>query len=178
MHLENLSIPAVRRFMLDELQLDIDQNNLYESPRLSAAGRAQYVQLLRDALASGTPDTLAATLSSPGLLNATETRQTKNGIITAKVPVTAPETLAEGEFNRFHARGVCRQASDNGRDNVEVYRAKQVAAPRSESTAKIDTLVSAVQLIADLRNHIGIDTALGIPAGPNSGLSVRLGAAG
>ena len=24
-----------------------------------------------------------------------------------KVPVTAPQTLAEGEFNRFYIRGVC-----------------------------------------------------------------------
>jgi hypothetical protein len=174
MQLENLSIPEVRQFMLEEMQHDIDQNDLYESPRLSPAGRTQYPRMLRDALASGTPEVLARSLGEPGLLNATETRQTKNGAVTAKVPVTAPETLAEGEFNRFYVRGVCRQALAAGHDKVEVYRAKQVTVARSESTAKIDTLVSAEKLLADIRAHIGIDTALGIPAGPNSGLSIRL----
>jgi len=92
MQLENLSIAEVRRFMIEEMQNDVDQNNLYESPRLSAAGRARYPVMLRGALATGTPETLARQLSETGVLNATETRQTKNGPITAKIPVTAPET--------------------------------------------------------------------------------------
>lgn len=41
-----------------------------------------------------------------------------------KVPVTAPETLSEGEFNRFYARGLCRVAISLGIAAVQVYRAK------------------------------------------------------
>jgi hypothetical protein len=174
MNLESLVASGVRKFMLDELQHDFDQGNLYESHRLSTVGRTQYPTILREALKNGTPQTLAAALSALGILSSMEIRQRKNGPIEAKVPVTAPETLAEGEFNRFYARGVCRQATADGQVNVQVYRAKGVTSPRSESTAKIGALVSAAQLLADLRANPGVETALGIPSGPNSGLSVRL----
>ncbi len=89
------------------------------------------------------------------------------------VPITAAETLAEGEFNRFYIRGVCRAVLANEQHEVEVYRAKAVAQPRPESQAKIGTRVNAATLLDDLRHNVGVDTALGVPAGPNSGLSVR-----
>lgn len=178
MVLESLEARGVRDSMHAELELDVQRNDLYLSPRLSKRGQAEYQQLLREALTNGTPEALAAALARPGLLNDTEVRQTKKGPVTARVPVTAAETLSEGEFNRFYARGVCRQALATGQDTVEVYRAKAVDAPRTESTAKIGTVVSAERLLEDLRAHVGMDTALGVPAGPNSGLSVRLRAAG
>jgi hypothetical protein len=43
------------------------------------------------------------------------------------VPVTAADTLAEGEFNRFYLRGLCRRASAANMAEIEVYRAKEVA---------------------------------------------------
>jgi len=45
---------------------------------------------------------------------------------------------------------------------------------RPESQRMIGNTISAKALLDDLRAHIGVDTALGLPAGPNSGLSVRL----
>ena len=92
----------------------------------------------------------------------------------AEVPYTAPETLAEGEFNRFYARGLCRRAIEEGTSQLIVYRAKQVMNARSASQAKIGTKISAKELLQDLRTHPGVDTALGLPQGPNSGLSVKL----
>jgi hypothetical protein len=58
---------------------------------------------------------------------------------------------------------------------VEVYRAKPVQDPRPRSRQIIGTRIDAQRLLGDLRAHPGgIDSALGVPAGPNSGLSVRL----
>ena len=89
------------------------------------------------------------------------------------MPWNAAQTLAEGEFNRFYIRAVRRATLEDGGETVEVYRAKAVADPRPDSEAKIGALVNAAVLLADLRQNIGIDTALGLPNGPNSGLSVR-----
>jgi hypothetical protein len=49
-----------------------------------------------------------------------------------------------------------------------------VANARSASEAKIGTQVDARALLADLRSHQGLEPALGLPPGPNSGLSVEL----
>lgn len=166
---------TTRRLMVQEFEHDLQNNTLYISPRLNATGIQQYPQLLKDSLTNYDDAWLAQALRRGELFNTTEARRKPTGGFTnAKIPVTAPETLAEGEFNRFYVRGVCLRVIEEGRHEVEVYRAKAVSTPRYESEVKIGTLVSAQQLLDDLRTHQGIDTALGLPAGPNSGLSVRI----
>lgn len=174
MNLSSLGVANVRQYMINELEGDIAQGRLYISPRLSVPAAARWPEMLRVALANGSPATLVTELSRPGILNEYLTRITKKGPIQARVPVDAAETLAEGEFNRFYARGVCRQAVQNHDAAVEVYRAKVVANPRAESQAKIGARISPADLLVDLQTNPGVDTALGIPGGPNSGLSVRL----
>jgi hypothetical protein len=88
--------------------------------------------------------------------------------------VNAHEMLAEGEFNRFYIRALCLRAIEDGVSEVIVYRAKDVEHARSESQQKIGSRVAAELLLRDLRTHVGVDTALGLPPGPNSGLSVHL----
>ena len=108
-------------------------------------------------------------------MNIMEQRRARNGGYTSvRVPVTAPDTLAEGEFNRFYIRGVCRHALESNIGAVEVYRAKAVMQPRSDSQTKIGAMIPAQSLLNDLRVNIGVDTALGLPPGPNSGLSVKI----
>jgi hypothetical protein len=161
--------------MRDEVEQDIKDGTLYVSPRLSPRGAQKYPKLLGAAIASGNDGTLADSLRKLGILNATEERRKPTGGFTIeKVPVTAPDTLAEGEFNRFYARGLCARAIAEGINTVTVYRAKEVQNPRAESQALLGTQFPAEKLLQDLRQHIGTDTALGLPAGPNSGLSVRL----
>lgn len=172
-HFRNLS-PATRELMIDEIQMDIDAEKLYDSPRLSASGRSAYPGWLGTAAREGSEATLADALGRPGVFNEYEDRKTKNGVIQARVPVTASETLAEGEFNRFYIRALCRMALERGQQHVTVYRAKEVQNARSESAAKIGAQVPAEALLADLRENVGVDTALGLPPGPNSGLSVEL----
>lgn len=172
-HFHNLD-EKTRQFMLDEFEQDLRNNTLYFSPRLSERGRTEYPNLLREAIKTGDDSILASAIATGGCLSPTEPRRTRTGVTTAKVPVTAPVTLAEGEFNRFYARGLCRRAIADGEKELVIYRAKQVTNPRPDSKAKIDTRLSPHALLQDLRTHQGVDPALGLPPGPNSGLSVKL----
>jgi hypothetical protein len=166
---------TTRRYMMEEFEQDVQQGKLYVSARLSGIGRENYPALLKQALRSGNDSSLAESLRQPGVLNQTEERKKpKGGISIVKVPETAAETMAEGEFNRFYMRGLCRRVIDSGKNQLTIYRAKSVMTPRPESEAKIGQSVDAKQLLDDLRERIGIEPALGLPMGPNSGLSVRL----
>lgn len=165
----------VRRLMLEEVERDIVAGVLYLSPRLSIAGQRDYPGLLKEAIGLHDDDWLADQLTNRGRINETERRRKPSGGYSeAKVPRTAPATLAEGEFNRFYARGLCRYAIDTGVESLTVYRAKFVEQPRPESLALEGSSIKPEMLLDDLRTHQGMDTALRLPPGPNSGLSVRL----
>jgi hypothetical protein len=56
---------------------------------------------------------------------------------------------------------------------VKVYRAKQIHHSRPESIRKIGTLISPIELLDDLRQHVGEDGRLGI-GDTGSGLSVMI----
>ncbi|MGH3041645.1 MAG: hypothetical protein ACRDNG_07905 [Gaiellaceae bacterium] len=81
--------------------------------------------------------------------------------------------MAEGEFNRFYARGLCADVVASGGTEVQVYRGKDVQNPRSESQAMIGRRLPAQSLLDDLRTSQGVEPALGLPPGPNSGLTIR-----
>lgn len=170
--------PRTRELMLEEIDHDVANGCLYIGARLTPAGEHAWESLLREAVRSGSDETLAAALQRRGYLQSHEVRHTRNGASLARVPHNAADLLAEGEFNRFYCRAVCRRAMDVDDEGlVQVCRAKVVSRPRPESERKLGLLVSAERLLADLRAHPGVDTALGIPAGPGSGLSVALRAA-
>ena len=174
---------ATRAAMLSEINHDIAAGPgptglLYLSDRLSPQGLSDYPDLLRDAVQNGNTATLAASLASDGRLLTHETAKHPKGgpDIVKSVPVNAPQTMAEGEFNRYYARGVCiRAIAETGPDaTVTIYRARESANARSASVALIGTTPSAAALLEDLRIHIGMDTALRLPPGVNSGLSIHL----
>ncbi len=166
---------TTRAFMLAEIERDIAADTLYVSDNLTPQGRLDYPELLRAAARAGTDVTLADSLGR--LLNTHEKpRQLKSGGFT-KPPVmrrNAHEMLAEGELNRFYMRALCLRAIEEGHGKVVAYRAKAVEHARTESDQKIGQEYSAKTLLNDLRAHPGVDTALGLPSGPNSGLSIRL----
>ena len=171
--LKNLD-EQTRKAMLEEVDYDTKNGLLYFSPRLSDFGRNEYPQLLVKSISDGNDSTLAESLRH-GCFNSTETRKKpKGGTTQAKIPSTAPDTLAEGEFNRFYIRALCRIVIDTGKGQLKVCRVRHSANPRPESEMKIGQVVDAALLLEDIKNNIGIDTFLGIPAGPNSGLGVEL----
>ncbi|MHB8107519.1 MAG: hypothetical protein ACYDH4_08875 [Candidatus Cryosericum sp.] len=164
----------VRTCMDQELSLDVSKSCLYISLRLTPTGAKQWPGMLREAILHHDDSWLAETLRTSGVLAAFEERHGQNGkVTTARIPITAADTLAEGEFNRFYIRGLCVQVLASSGTEVEVYRGKEVQSPRPESQAMIGKRLSAAKLLDDLRKPIGVDTAMGVPPGPNSGLTVR-----
>ena len=168
-----LDLNETRPYMIKELDGDISSDRLYLSPRLNELGRNAYPGLLRSACTDGTAESFALAIQSGGFLLLREMSHRKGVPYEKAVPVNAHQTLAEGEFNRFYLRGLCLRAM-GGEGSLVVYRARESSNPRPESVALLGTTVDASALLADLRENIGLDTVLGIPAGPNSGLSVRL----
>lgn len=172
LNLTNLD-EKTRKHMLKEFEQDVAQGKLYLSHRFNAIGRVNYEKRMREAILNG--DDMSLSDSLRGFFNEFEQKSKPNGGYTnAKVPINAGETFAEGEFNRFYCRGICCRAIEDGISEVQVYRAKEVANPRPQSQMLLGKRFQAVLLLDDLRNNIGVDTALGIPAGPNSGLSIFL----
>ena len=172
-HYENLD-EKTREFMLRELEMDVEQGKAYISQRLNSLGQSKWVNLLKEAIKSHDDNWLANQLRTKEYMGSRE-EKTRNGkTTTAKVPKNAPETLSEGEFNHYYARGICARALAEGTNEVIVYRAKEVRQPRPESQSKIGQRIDAKKLLKDLRTSHGTKPALGIPSGPNSGLTVRL----
>lgn len=169
--------PPLRRLMLEELDLDLSGRGRYvEAPRLTERGRADFLLLIRIALGERDPAWLTAELGRHARLHETELRPGRDGApLRCRVPHNAAELLAEGEFNRYYVRAVCRWALDLGFGQVEVYRAKAVKEARPASEQRIGSRIDARALLADLRLHSSEDEPdLGVPSGPGSGLSVRL----
>ena len=155
---------STRRHIIKEIELDMASGNLYYSKFFNPIGNSLWVGLLRTACEKFNDDWLAGQLRINGCMVATHTRRTpKGGITTARIPVTAPETLAEGEFNRFYARGLCSRAIEENISQVEVYRGKFVDTPRPESELKIGAKIAAKELLDDLRSAQGVETCLGVP---------------
>jgi hypothetical protein len=174
LHYEQLD-RETRRLMLEELALDEREGEIYRSQRLVRDRESHYLALLRAAFVSETDDWLAHQLAEQKLLEDNELRRTPKGDVTiARVPSTAERTLAEGEFNRYYVRALCRRVEETPGSVLEIVRAKEVETPRPGSAQRVGQEVSAVVLLADLRTGTRVDTALGVPSGPNSGLTVRV----
>jgi len=175
LYLYNLD-ERTRQLMADEMDYDVANNQLHISPFLSGQGQRDYPNLLREAMKAGNDESLAEALRSHRRIFKALPRRNKakGGYAIAAVPSNAAEIVAEGEFNRFYIRGVARRAIEDGIPELIIYRAKKARNPRPGSEALIETTVSASDLLADLRAHPDQPPTLGIPSGPNSGLSVRL----
>ncbi|HJS18371.1 MAG TPA: hypothetical protein VJ785_06470 [Anaerolineales bacterium] len=164
-----------RQLMLEEVDYDISHNQLHISPFLSGQGQRDYVNLLREAIQTGNDETLAEQLKAHRRIHKTQPRRKPTGgFAIAAAPSNAAEMLAESEFNRFYIRALARRAIEEGIDDLVIYRAKPVQNPRPGSEALIEATLLPDELLADLREHPDEPPALGVPSGPNSGLSVRL----
>ncbi len=176
LYFENLD-ERTRQLMLDEVEYDITYNQLHISPFLSGQGQRDYVNLLRAAVQSGNDETLAENLRAHRRILKTLPRRNprSGGYLITAAPENAAQVLAESEFNRYYIRALARRAMEDGISELVIYRAKPVSNPRPESESRVETTLSPRDLLEDLRAHPGDEPpALGVPSGPNSGLSVRL----
>lgn len=169
-----VNLDAVRQEMIAEIKADIEAGKLYISDRLNPEGKANYPKMLLIAAESmdieGFCQILGMAFFSPTYLRKTPS----GGVTQAKMPYNANETLCEGEFNRFYIRAVCIKAISLGQETVIAYRARPSTNPRPESLRLEGREFQAEQLLNDLREKIGVDTVLGLPPGPNSGISVKM----
>lgn len=164
---------STRQLMSAEIKYDTDRGQLYFSKRFNEVGHACYHDVLQEAITNGDEETFGISLKAKGCFKSHEERKTKSGTTMAKVPETANVTLAESEFNRFYIRALCLRAIETGQQLL-IYRARYSENPRAESEMLVNQTIEPQRLLADLRNNIGVDTALGLPPGPNSGLTVKL----
>ena len=175
LYFENLD-ERTRQLMLDEMKYDVANNQLHISPFLSGQGQRDYANLLREALQSGNDETLAQNLREHRrILRTLPRRNPTGGYSIAATAENAAQVLAESEFNRYYIRALARRAIEDGIQELVVYRAKPVQNPRPESEARVEMALHPQELLEDLRSHPGDERpSLGVPSGPNSGLSVRL----
>ncbi|QCE35672.1 hypothetical protein FAI40_10215 [Acetobacteraceae bacterium] len=166
---ENLT-PEIRQLMLDELELDERNDVLFISRRLNDSGRENWGNLLRDAINNGDDKTLKDSIQHGSFLNLTE--ETSKG--TRKVPATAAQTLADGEFNRLYIRALCVKVLRKSDSAVLVtYRARESSRPRQESENAIGMAYRAKMILDDLRSSQGKEPESEIPS-PNSGISFKI----
>ena len=175
LYLVNLD-QRTRQLMLAEVDYDVERDQLHISPYLSGQGQRDYPSLLRQAIQHGDEETLAGSLRQRRRIGRTaHRRQPAGGYSIVTIPTNAAEMIAESEFNRYYIRALCLRALEDGIDAVIVYRAKPVTDPRPQSEALIEEAIDPAALLEDLRTHTGDEAPqMGIPAGPNSGISVRL----
>jgi hypothetical protein len=164
-----------RALMLEEVDHDLQNGTMYVSPRLSNTGLQNYVALLNEAFHAFDAAWLAEQLRNLGRMRRTEQKvNPRGGYVTARISSQAAEGLADDEFNRFYIRALCRRAIADDIPALVVYRARPVKHPRPTSEKKVGNLVDPRELLDGLRARPGMRPAMGLPPGPNSGLSVRL----
>lgn len=171
MQLLNLN-KDIRLLMLKELDIDRERDSIYYSKRLSIT-KDTYIKKLENALRNTDIQHFAESLLGCFHTHEQRRNRTGDGFNTVKIPYNNNVMLAEGEFNRYYIRALCLFSIQNN-ITLSIYRAKQVSNPRMGSEILIGKTVDPSTLLDDLRKNIGVDTALGVPAGPNSGLSVKL----
>ena len=171
---ENLD-ENTRSFMLSEVDLDLSHEKVYINPRLNELGEQNYVSLLKEAVEHHDDAWLAQQLRSRGYMKENLQRKKRDGSFTTiRVPKNAPDTLSEGEFNQYYARGLCLRVLDEGTDQVEVCPRKPVSKLRPKSQAILGKKLSAETLLKNLRKDSSIEPALGLRRGSNSGLTIRM----
>lgn len=169
---ENLDAET-RSLMLEEIDMDERDGSIYISNYLNTDGAAAWPKLTREAAEKGSDDSLAEQILALRLLkDQVERRKPTGGTTMAKVPYTAPNTLAETQFNMYYMRALSRRAIENGTKLI-VYIGKEVAYSRPESDALLGTNFDPQVLLDELRRTKGVDPAVPMPL-PNSGLCVRL----
>jgi len=169
---ENLD-PTTRRHVLAELDHDLASGDFHASERLRPTAIAEYQRYLHEAIRYYDDRWLEEHASD--LLVDFEHRRTRSGgQTTAKLPDMAARMLAEGDFNRYYMRGLARRAIEEGRQIVEVYRARLSMAPRTESAQLEGTRLPPQDVLQYLRGESVTDPAVGALGRVNSGLSIRL----
>jgi hypothetical protein len=172
LHYENLD-PTTRRYALSELEEDLANETFHASERLRPTKITEYQHLLHEAIRYY-DDRWLEERADEMLVDFEMRRTPSGGETTAKLPDMAARMLTEGDFNRYYMRGVCVRSIEDGRQVVEVYRARLSLEPRKESAELEGHRLPAQEVLDYFRGQPATDPAMNALGRPNSGLSVRL----
>ena len=166
-----------RRYMLEEFDAEIAEDNPYFGKNLSDAGRAAFPELMRAAINGGNEETLQATLNRPSLWNETETYE-RNGVLRERrINVRqAAERLALTEFNTWYVRGFAGRLIDEGETHCQAYRAAQPRWEPGECAAHENQVFSLQEIYEGHRARywpVVNESALSIPFGPGCHHTIR-----
>lgn len=165
--------PVTRRYALAELDADLESDKFHISDRLRPTAIQEYKHFIREAIRYYDDRWLEEHASD--LLVDFEHRRTRSGgQTTAKIPEMAARMMAEGDFNRYYMRGVALRAVDEGREVVQVYRARLSIEPRRESAQLEGHRLPARKVLAYLRGEQSGNADVTALGRTNSGLSIKL----
>ena len=164
---ENLD-ETTRAFMLAEFDMDSHAGRVYACKRMTDAGQRQFPALLRQAIREKDDRWLAEQLHDR-FRDAVPV-----GARSDYAAVEGSELIAEGEFNRYYMRGLCARAVEEGIAEVQVYRARVVAALRRSLLQCIGECHAPDAFLGDLHAAHRSAPASVSPFGANTGLTLRL----
>jgi hypothetical protein len=129
---------TIRKYMLEELEHDIEHACLDAGEDLNHSGRAELPELLREAVREGSEETLAKALRQKQCMPVVQT-VIKNGKVSLERVTEADYAyFSKRIFNTLYVRGKCRQAQGNGCSNL-VFKDKG-ARREYQSTVLLNTL--------------------------------------
>jgi hypothetical protein len=176
---------TTRRYMLMELEEDVREGRVILSRLLTNRGQGEFIDLLGEAMRHHDPYWLGSELRSGGRMHIALEDADVQKLAPEELPVYEPDVLAEGEFNRYYVRGMCRRALDEGIEELRIVKLtkgpyasfvyKSGDLPQDEREREVDVAdkVDPQWLLEKLRQDPEGEMDLGIPGEPGSGLTVE-----
>ena len=145
-NLENLD-DLTRQMMVNEVDHDIINDQLYFSRKFSDTGKMMYTHLLKQAIIFGNEETLAKSLKVYHCFE-------------SHVPETDHQIFAEHAFNRLHMRATCVRAFENGQPFKITHTHQTADHSRTASETIIDKAAQLKGLLELLRKNMAVDKAV------------------
>jgi hypothetical protein len=170
---------TTREYMLREFEDEESSGNPYRGQNLSPQGRAAFPDLMREAIAGGTEETLARALQDARYWNRREHYVTRQGRAAQRdVNINqAAERLATSEFNTWYVRGLCRRLLDEGVSQCQAYRAAEPKWEHGECARYEGEVFDVEEIYAGHRARYwpppGDATAVSIPFTPGCHHTIR-----
>lgn len=111
-----------RKWML--VEFDEEQNRPhYQSDRLNSSGLASFPNLMRQAIQTGTEDSLIQSLSDPSYWKSSILVKKRGGGMTTWTlnSITESKMLGHSEFNTLYTRGFARRLIEEKIEECEIY---------------------------------------------------------
>jgi hypothetical protein len=169
---------TTRHFMLAEFDAEEASGRPYRARGLSIKGLSVFHDLMREAIQSGTEETLIAALSNPAYWDRHEIfyRDGRPRTRRINVPQTA-ERLGLTEFNTWYVRGLARRLLEEGEKESQIYRGASPRGVHDTCHLQDGQIVSVEDVYQGHRvgywPEPGDPESLSVPAGPGCHHTIR-----